>query len=54
MERLEITTEKGQTMAEYAVILGVITATVVTSFTVLSGAIEAALLRVLEVVGGIG
>lgn len=42
--------EKGQTMAEYAVVLGVITITIVTTFTVLSGAIWASLQRVTDIV----
>jgi Flp pilus assembly pilin Flp len=37
------TGELGQTMAEYAVVLGVITLAIVTSFALLSGAIEAAI-----------
>jgi Flp pilus assembly pilin Flp len=34
--------QRGQTMAEYVVVLGVITLAVVTSFGLFSGAIEAA------------
>ena len=44
--------ERAQTMAEYVVILGVITVAIVTSFTVLSNAILAAFERTLEIVGG--
>jgi Flp pilus assembly pilin Flp len=35
--------ERGQTMAEYSVVLGVITLAVITAFAALSGGIEAAL-----------
>jgi Flp pilus assembly pilin Flp len=45
------TEERGQTMAEYAVVLGVITIAVVTTFAVLSGAIENAFERTLEIIG---
>jgi Flp pilus assembly pilin Flp len=38
--------EEGQTMAEYAVILGVITLAIVTALGVLSGAINTALGKV--------
>ena len=38
--------EDGQTMAEYAVILGVITVAILASITLLSGAIDTALTRV--------
>ncbi len=51
MGRPEVAAEKGQTMAEYAVILAVITVAIVTSFALLAGAIEAALQRTLELVG---
>lgn len=44
--------EKAQTMAEYVVVLAVITVTIVTSFSVLSKAILAAFERTLEIVGG--
>jgi Flp pilus assembly pilin Flp len=47
----ETTEERGQTMAEYAVVLGVITIAIVTTFAVLSGAIEGAFERTLEIVG---
>ena len=49
--RSEITAERGQTMAEYAVILGVVTIAIVTSFGFLAAAIEAALQRALDVIG---
>jgi len=42
--------EAGQTMAEYAVVLGVITLTIVTTFSLLSNAINAAFTRTLEIV----
>ena len=38
--------EEGQTMAEYAVVLGVITVSIVTAFAVLSSGIEQLILRV--------
>ena len=47
----ETTEERGQTMAEYAVVLGVITIAIVTTFAVLSGAIENAFERTLEIIG---
>jgi Flp pilus assembly pilin Flp len=42
--------EEGQTMAEYAVVLGVITLTVVAVFGLLSGAIEGAINRVITAI----
>jgi Flp pilus assembly pilin Flp len=45
--------ESGQTMAEYAVVLGVITLAIVTTFAALSGAINDAFERTLEVVSGV-
>lgn len=42
--------ESGQTMAEYAVVLGVITITIVTTFSLLSGWINGAFVRTLEIV----
>lgn len=53
MERIEFTAEKGQTMAEYGVVLAVITLAIVTSFSVLAGAIEGALQAIIDLVGGI-
>jgi Flp pilus assembly pilin Flp len=44
--------EDGQTMAEYAVILGVITLLVVVALTTLSGAITTALGNVAGIIGG--
>jgi Flp pilus assembly pilin Flp len=41
----------GQTMAEYAVMLGVITATLVATFGVFSTSVTAALARAAELVG---
>jgi Flp pilus assembly pilin Flp len=40
---ITVSKEEGQTMAEYAVVLAVITAAVVTSFSLLSEALEAGL-----------
>lgn len=45
--------EKGQTMAEYAVVLGVITIAIVTTFSVLSGAIWAAFQRTVDIVSSL-
>ncbi len=39
-------TQKGQTMAEYVVILGVITPAIIVAFALLSGAAETAVNRV--------
>jgi Flp pilus assembly pilin Flp len=41
--------DEGQTMAEYAVVLGVITLAIVTSFGVLSGAIQTILGQIIGV-----
>jgi Flp pilus assembly pilin Flp len=46
----QIESESGQTMAEYAVVLGVITFVIVTTFSLLSDAINAAFTRTLEIV----
>ena len=45
-----IKAERGQTMAEYTVILGVITIAIVATFSLLSGAINDAFVRMLEAV----
>ena len=42
--------ESGQTMTEYAVVLGVISFTIVATFSLLSGAIDAAFRRIVEIV----
>ena len=42
--------DDGQTMAEYAVVLGMITLAIVTTISVLSGAINGAFERTLEIV----
>lgn len=47
---ISLDAESGQTMAEYAVVLGVITFTIVATFTLLSGAVNAAFQRTLEIV----
>jgi Flp pilus assembly pilin Flp len=44
----------GQTMAEYAVILAVITLIVIVAITALSGGIGAALEKVTDLLGGAG
>jgi Flp pilus assembly pilin Flp len=49
-EMMNAGAEAGQTMAEYAVILGVITLAIVTTISVLSGAIYDAFIRTVEVV----
>ena len=46
--------EEGQTMAEYGVVLAVITIAIVTTLGLLSGAIQGALDRVIEVLDGAG
>ena len=43
VKKLEASNEEGQTMAEYAVVLGVITLAVVGVFGALSGAIQGAI-----------
>jgi Flp pilus assembly pilin Flp len=50
VKKLEASREEGQTMAEYAVVLGVITVAVVAVFTALSGAIEAAVNKVIAII----
>lgn len=47
---LSHTNESGQTMAEYGVVLAVITIAIVTAFTVFSGAIERAFLRTVALI----
>jgi Flp pilus assembly pilin Flp len=42
--------ENGQTMAEYAAVLGVITLTIVGTLSVLSGAMAAAFQRTLDII----
>ena len=42
--------EKGQTMAEYAVVLGLITLAIVTTISVLSGAMNDAFERTLAII----
>ncbi len=44
--------EEGQTMAEYAVVLAVITLAVIIALTALSGGIKSALTSVTSVLGG--
>jgi Flp pilus assembly pilin Flp len=43
----ELAGEEGQTMAEYAVVLAVITMAIVATFTAMSGSIQTVLERVL-------
>jgi len=50
---IKIEREDGQTMAEYAVVLGVITFAIVATFSVLSGSINAAFLRTVSIVQGL-
>jgi Flp pilus assembly pilin Flp len=47
ISKLIASREEGQTMAEYAVVLGVITIAVVGVFTALSGAIEGAINKII-------
>ena len=49
-EMNQIEGESGQTMAEYTVVLGVITIAIVTTLSLLSGAIDGAFTRTLEIV----
>jgi Flp pilus assembly pilin Flp len=44
-----VRTEEGQTMAEYTVVLGLITLAIVTTFALLSDAMNEAFARTLEV-----
>ena len=46
----EVRTEAGQTMTEYTVVLGLITLAIVTTFALLSDAMNEAFERTLEVV----
>ena len=46
----EIDNESGQTMAEYTVVLGVITIAIVTTFSLMSGWINDAFTRTLDIV----
>jgi Flp pilus assembly pilin Flp len=50
VKKHEASNEEGQTMAEYAVVLGVITVAVVAVFTALSGAIEGAVNKVIGII----
>jgi Flp pilus assembly pilin Flp len=50
-EKITFHDEAGQVMSEYAVVLGVITVAIVTTFAVLSGAINEAFRRILDVLG---
>ena len=51
MERMiQIKAEDGQTMAEYTVVLGVITIAIVATFALLSGAITESYEKAIEVV----
>jgi Flp pilus assembly pilin Flp len=47
VDELDVREQLGQTMAEYVVVLGVITLAIVTSFAAMSGAIEGAFSRTL-------
>ena len=49
-QSIKFHTESGQTMAEYAVVLGVITLVIVTTFSLLSDAIAAGFVRTLGVI----
>ena len=49
-EMIRIDGEDGQTMSEYAVVLGVITFAIVATFSVLSGSINAAFERTVSIV----
>jgi Flp pilus assembly pilin Flp len=43
--------EEGQTMAEYAVVLGILILSVIVAFTALSGGISAAITNVAKIFG---
>ncbi len=43
--------QEGQTMAEYAVILGVITPAIIVAFALLSGAAANAITKVIDIIG---
>lgn len=49
--RITLPRERGQTMAEYAVVLSVITLAIVAAFSLLAGAIQSAFERVAALVG---
>ncbi len=49
--RITLRQEKGQTMAEYAVVLGVVTLAIVAAFSLLARAIQSAFERVVALVG---
>ena len=48
--RVNPTSQAGQTMAEYAVVLGVITLAIVTTLSALSGAMHDAFERTIEII----
>ena len=48
-EMINVEAEAGQTMAEYAAVLAVITIAIVTTLSLVSGAMNAAFLRTLSV-----
>ena len=50
--RARFAVEEGQTMAEYGVVLAVITLVVIGAFTALSGGIDGAIRNVAKVVSG--
>ena len=52
-KQITFRSEKGQTMAEYAVVLGVITLAIVASFSLLSEAAGAAIGAIAELVNGV-
>ena len=52
-EQIRFRDDDGQTMAEYVVVLGAITLAIVTSFAVLSGAIEAAYGETVDLISSI-
>ena len=51
-ERISLTEESGQTMAEYAFVLSVIVIAIITAFGVLSGAIASSIDAAVAVVRG--
>jgi Flp pilus assembly pilin Flp len=52
-DEVEFQEQRGQTMAEYVVVLGVITLAIVTSFAAMSGAVQNAFERTLALLSTI-
>jgi Flp pilus assembly pilin Flp len=52
-DQVSLQSEEGQTMAEYTVVLGVITFIIVTTLSLLSGAVASAFDRTVDIVSSI-